>query len=140
MSARVAVALALAFTSWTALVEAATYYRWTDAQGVTHFTDKPPAAAEATAVEKFKAAAPTARAKKDMAQRNDASATTSGAAEQARAQRCQEQQSRLSTLQSNRIIQTPDTDGSMRTLSSAEIDDEIKFTKKSIELYCTYQQ
>ena len=139
MSARAALALALAFTSWTALVEAAAYYRWTDAQGVTHYTDKPPAAAEATAVEKLKSAAPT-RLKKDVAQRGEASAPTSGAAEQARAQRCQEQQSRLSTLQNNRVIQTPDTDGSMRTLSSAEIDDEIKFTKKSIELYCTYQQ
>lgn len=110
---------------------AAEYYRWTDANGVTHFTDKPPVGITAEKLKSNARATPPAPPAKPAAKESDS-------ARAERAERCDSERTRLATLQKNRTVQMRTATGELKRLSPEEHQEEIAFTQKSIEVYCNY--
>lgn len=111
---------------------AAEYYRWTDANGVTHFTDKPPVGVAAEKLKSNTRAAPPAPPPAKPAAKE-----TDGARAE-RAERCDSERTRLATLQKNRTVQMRTSTGELKRLSPEEHQEEIAFTQKAIEVYCNY--
>lgn len=100
------------------------YYRWTDSKGMTHYSDKPPQGIKAERV----------KTGKNTASKNDEPAPAQP--DPKTSERCQEERDRLTLLNSNRQIQMKMDDGSMRTLSAEEVQQERAFTEKAVSLYC----
>lgn len=112
-------------------VSAAELYRWTDARGVTHYTDKPPRGVNAERV-----------ATKRPATLGNPARDTEAAEEEAPnpdAERCKAEQDRLSILQSNKRVQMENRDGTVRELSDAEIQQEIEFSQRAVDRFCKPQ-
>lgn len=106
---------------------AADFYRWTDDQGVTHFSDKPPKGVNAEKVKGKKTRIPTAE---EEVVAEDAQASDPDA------ERCKAERERLAVLQSNRRIQMEDKDGKVRELTVKEIEEEIAFSQRAVERFC----
>ncbi len=100
------------------------YYRWTDSKGMTHYSDKPPQGVKAERVKTGKSV---------MSQSDEAAPAQPDAKT---AERCKEERDRLTLLSSQRQIQMKMDDGSMRTLSVDEVQQERAFTEKAVSLYC----
>lgn len=129
---------------------AAEYYRWTDANGVVHMSDKRPETAE---VEVLKPKPPTPQTfAQQEAKRVEAQARVE-AQEQAEAEaeanaplavdpsaprelRCQQERERLSILSENEVVHMQDANGNLKTLNNSEIQREIAVTEKAIAALC----
>lgn len=116
-----------ALLACTCGAQAADFYRWTDAQGITHYSDKPPQGVNAEKVKGKK--------------RRASDAAEEVAAEEAQAsdpdaERCQSERERLALLQSNRRIQMEDKEGKVRELTAKEIEEEIAFSKSAVDRFC----
>lgn len=142
---------ALCAASLSLSVDAAEIYRWTDANGVVHMSDKRPATA--TEVEVIEPRAPVprtfaqqaaveekAKADSEEAERAEleAQANTPPAAEPKASPelRCQQERERLSILQENEVVHMQDANGNLKTLTNAEIQQEIAVTEKAIAALC----
>lgn len=101
------------------------YYRWTDADGNLHYTDKPPMGKKA---EKLTATHKTPETL-DEAESNTAPSLKNK-------ELCKKEKTRLNTLQNSPRIQMIDQDGSKRYLSTDEIQQEIKKSQKAIATFC----
>lgn len=129
---------------------AAEYYRWTDANGVVHMSDKRPETAE---VEVLKPKPPTPRtfaqqeAKLQQEQENaeaqrqaeaEAEANAPAAVDPSapRELRCQQERERLSILSENEVVHMQDANGNLKTLDNSEIQREIAVTEKAIAALC----
>ena len=115
-------------------------YRWTDANGVVHFSQLPPPGKQATAVNDQPietlsgAAAPPPAA----AAGAPAPADTRPAAAPAKAspQACREAQKNLAVLQSGRRIKEVLPNGATHWLTPAERDSRLKQTRDFIQQHC----
>lgn len=118
------------------------YYRWTDENGVQHFTDKPPSSANAERVQA--GSRPPPMLLQDQADQAASSASAQAAqvaadaavAAQKDETRCQQERERLAVLQENQDIRMRDDEGNLRSLSSAEIQAEIEHSREAIEYFC----
>lgn len=122
----------LCLCALAASTSAAEYYRWTDANGVTHYTDKPPVGVNAEKLKSNARSAPPAPPQ--------AGAQESDGARAERAARCQTERERLETLKKNRSVQIRQASGELKSLSPQEHQEEIAFTEKAIEVYCNYMK
>lgn len=112
---------------------AADLYRWTDARGVVHYTDKPPRGVNAEKLSVNKT--PTlSNPREELAEGESEAAADPDAA------RCQAERDRLAILQNNSRIQMENRDGTVRELSDAEIQQEREFSQRAIERFCKTQQ
>lgn len=116
------------------------YYRWTDANGVQHFTDKPPSGTKAERVSSGTRPPPAlleeqeARAKEREKQAKEQAAKATRTEQNA--ERCQVERERLVTLQSNRQIRMRDDQGNLRDLTPADLEAEIAQTQRAISELC----
>lgn len=122
-------AAALILFNTTSLAGA--YYKWTDENGVTHYTDKPPKDIKANKIDNTKVTPKTHQ----QAAEEKAAAKDAAALKKIKAN-CQKAKQRLSTLQSNTTIQTRAADGTLRTLSAEEITEQIRFAKDNVKQVC----
>lgn len=113
---------------------AADLYRWTDARGVVHYTDKPPHGVNA---EKL-SVSNTPTLANPRADRVEGAATD--AAANPDAARCQAERDRLAVLQKNSRVQMENRDGTVRELSEAEIQQEREFSQRAVERFCKPQE
>lgn len=112
-------------------VSAAELYRWTDARGVVHYTDKPPRGVNAERVSN--------KPVFNLANPRPEETTTSDQPANPDAERCQAERNRLSILQSNKRVQMENRDGTVRELSDSEIQQEIEFSQRAVERFCNPQ-
>lgn len=130
------------------------FYKWTDAQGVTHYTqDPPPSTAKGTAEVKVQTRAPSgteaaiqnlqkqreaatkamAEGKKDKEQENAAPAKADKAQY---AERCKKLKSDLETMESHgRVTETNDK-GEKRVLPDEEKTKRMDETRRQIKAFC----
>lgn len=106
---------------------AAVLYQWTDEQGVVHFTDKPPQGKNAT---KMRVKGPATSGTEEQA------ATDEGAKPDPNAERCETERKRLQVLQSNMTVRMRNDDGSMRKLTTEEMQEEMAFSEAAIKRFC----
>ncbi len=109
--------------------QAADFYKWTDANGTTHFTDKPPSGVEA---EKLSLQPPAAPAALDASVGDD----QPEGRRQPDEERCELERERLATLESSWEIRMRDDSGAMRVLSTEEVKQEIALSQAAVARYC----
>lgn len=134
----------------TAMANKNNVYRWTDAQGRVHYSDKPPANGDFDRVNVR--AGPTAQDSEAEAGTDTATTATNtadtkaadnAAAEAARnaeneairAERCKTAQRNLAALRSDLEVEA-DFDGERRSLTAAERQAQIERNQQSVELNC----
>ena len=144
---RVMILLALACTAASALAaDKQQVYKWTDANGVVHFSDAPPpkdtqnvqsmrlvggtTATASSTEDEGKAAA--ADASKTVA-----SAPPPPAAEDARAKECEQAQRNLKVLQSDLPVSELGADGKVKPIEDKERAARIAGVQDRIAQYCT---
>lgn len=139
-----AVALLLTVAAGAAQAE---IYKWTDKQGVQHYSEQPPASSN---YEKVKpnyapAATPPATQPKDQPQSDPKKTDPERAlqeqkykeeAARVRQQNCETVQQRLADLESSPRITIKDTDGTLKRLSDDERQAKITDTQELIKKYC----
>lgn len=109
------------------VANAADLYRWTDAQGVAHFSDKPPKGVNAEKI-KTKTRRPPPVEEDVAAEETQASNPD--------AERCKAEQERLSLLRNNSRVQMQDQDGKLRELTAKEIAEEMDFSQRAVARFC----
>lgn len=148
-----ALALAAALASTPAL--AAKVYSWVDAQGKTHFGDKPPKDAQARQVkvsdttssdaddelkrlEERRAAAAAERAR----EKGDEKAPDVGSADdRERMQKlCEQHRKNLDALKSGKRVQTKDEKGNPRYLTDQEMQERTAFTQGEVDRCGQFQR
>lgn len=124
----------------SAAADAREYYRWTDQNGVQHFTDKPPSGVSAERVSSGTRPPPALLEEQEARAREQAKAAEEQAAQATRieqnAERCQVERERLVALQSNRQVRMRDDQGNLRDLSPADIEAEVAHTQRAINQFC----
>lgn len=100
-------------------------YKWTDADGTTHFSSSPPEGAEAQEVKLPKAPPPPP----PPAEPDDGPAAQRAAA-------CEMAKQNLDTLRNNATVETQQEDGSRRTLSMEEREVMRAAEEKRVEMFC----
>ncbi len=139
-----AVALLLTVAGGTVQAE---IYKWTDKQGVQHYSEQPPASSNYEKVKPSYAPAvvPPAAQPKDQSQ-GDPKKTDPDRAQQeqkykeeaarVRQQNCETVQQRLADLESSPRITIKDTDGTLKRLSDDEREAKITDAQELIKKYC----
>lgn len=146
-------ALSLAGTA-----HAAQFYKWTDAQGVTHYSAEPPpkSASNASSVKvKTRLPADSAAASENLQkQRDGAKAATEKTADKAKtpspesasadkgsaperyAERCKGLQGDLTTMEEHARISVTDEKGEVRSLTEEEKQQRMDDTRRQIKAFC----
>jgi hypothetical protein len=137
----------LAHPAWAA----EQFYKWTDEQGVTHYSaDPPPKSATSTSEVKVSTRlpsdgedAPPAAPKQDAPDRKDGDKKAADADKPATgkvppqyAERCKTLQSNLQTMQEHGRVKTTDDKGEVRVLSDEEKQKELDDTQRQIKAFC----
>ncbi|MDQ8038379.1 MAG: DUF4124 domain-containing protein [Pedobacter sp.] len=143
----------------TGTVEAAQFYKWTDEQGVTHYTESPPPASAGKASEvkvrtklpsgareaaenSKKAATPEAGKGKAADKKDDkAAAPAKNTAENKEtpeqyAEKCKTLKANLDAMQSHGRVRETDAEGNVRALSDEEKQKRMDETQREIKAYC----
>ncbi len=120
---------------------AATYYRWVDDEGITHYTSTPPSGIAAEKVTSASSRGPTPQATTDETDDNGAANQNEPqqAAEPASLKdpvRCEEAKKRLNTLNTGGRIRMATEDGSFRYLTPQDIQEEISASQQAIDESC----
>ena len=118
--------LALAAAPALAQQSAAEVYQWKDANGVTHYSQTPPASGsyEQRVITSSGAAAPVA-----------ASASTAATAENPQ---CAAARANIATLQAEGDVQMDqDGDGQLRVLSAEQRASQLELAQAAVKAYCT---
>lgn len=108
-------------------------YKWTDENGVLHYTDKRPTGVEAETITKKTRRRVQEEAEQEAAQQEQQAAATS---KKANAERCKTEQDRLKTLNSSKSIRMKMEDGTVKILSPEDIAQEVAFARKAIDYFC----
>lgn len=122
-------------------------YRWKDADGITHYSDEPPAEGSAEEMEVNVpppvAAPPASEADEEAEAQRESEAADAEAAERLAAenqQACEDAQRNLATLQANpEVSMDTDADGEPEILTPEQRDAQIAANRAAIESYCTRQ-
>ena len=120
-------------------VDAATYYRWVDEAGVTHYTSTPPRGIPSEKVTSAtRSPSPPAP---DTAKTEDKESQATPSPQQQAAslkdpERCSEAKKRLETLQSGSRIRMATEDGGFRYLNKENIADETERAKQAADESC----
>lgn len=117
-----AAALAVALVSTSADAQSSRVYRWTDAQGVTHYSDSPPADGGFQEV--------GVRTAQPIEQQAEAEAADSVNPECARARE------NLEKLSGDGEFQMLDEDGNPFPLTPAQVETQRRLAQAAIEAYC----
>lgn len=128
---RAAAALVALVLLQAAPSHAAELYRWTDAQGTVHYTDKPPRGVEAEKLNKGRTptlSAPTT---------TPAEPAVVSEEQKRREDRCRLERERLNTLLNSREIRMKDQDGGLRVLSAEEVQHEIELSNSAVGRFCS---
>lgn len=149
--------LALALAASTA--EAAKFYKWTDADGVTHYSADPPAEGAGKASEirvKSRPAADTPAAATPAAggdapgtatagqgkadagkdKKKDEAPKATGKEPAQYAEKCKQLRQDLQTIQDHERIKTRDANGEVKVLSDDEKNARLDATQREIKAYC----
>jgi hypothetical protein len=133
--------LALALLAVAGSASAQQYYKWKDANGVTHYTKTPPP--EGTPADRVavRAAAPAPDPGTTAAEpKADAGAGMSGAALQQRSAACQTAQANLDTLQNNPFVSIDkDGDGKPELLTVEEHEAQLRIAREQVRTLCPAQ-
>ena len=132
-------ALALALLAIAGPASAQQFYKWKDADGVTHYTRTPPP--EGTQADRVavNAAAPTP-APAAAAEPGAAGAGMSASATQQRSTACQTAQANLDTLQNNPFVSIDkDGDGKPELLTVEEHDAQLAIAREQVRTLCPAQ-
>jgi hypothetical protein len=128
--------LVTALLAATPGVAAEKYYKWVDAQGITHYSSRPPHNQDATTVR-------TTNLKPDAAPATPAGDTVAAAPDAAPAavpekspERCDIGRNNLRTINENPRVRTKTDDGSFRYLEPAEIEEQRQRAEKEIAENC----
>lgn len=116
------------------------YYKWKDADGVTHYTKTPPP--EGTQADRVavNAAAPTPDPATAAQPAADAGAGMSGTATQQRSAACQTAQANLDTLQNNPFVSIDkDGDGKPELLTVEEHNAQLAIAREQVRTLCPAQ-
>lgn len=149
----------------TAPAEAAKFYKWTDAQGVTHYSaDPPPASANkasevrvrsrqadeaeadqaeaagdgaqpAAAGKSAAAAKPAAAAKETAGEAKDKNETAAKAPEQY-AEKCKQFRSNLQSMEEHARVKETDAKGEVKVLTDEEKNARLDVTRRQIKAFC----
>ncbi len=122
-------------------------YKWTDKQGVQHYSEQPPASSKYETIKPSyaPAATPPAAQPKDQPQSDAKKADLERAlqeqkykeeAARVRQQNCETVQQRLADLESSPRITIKDTDGTLKRLSDDEREVKITDAQELIKKYC----
>lgn len=141
-------------------VEAAQFYKWTDEQGATHYSEEPPPASAGKASEvkvrtklpsgareaaenSKKAATSEAGKGKPAADKKDEKATApaKSSAESKEppeqyAEKCKTLKSNLEAMQSHGRVRETDAEGNVRALTEEEKQKRMDETQREIKAYC----
>lgn len=139
MGSRILIALCLAGIGLAA--SAATYYRWVDDEGITHYTSTPPSGVAAEKVTSASSRSPTAPAETDKTDANGAAnqgepQQTAQPASLKDPERCAQARKRMETLNTGGRIRMATDDGSFRYLSPEDIQEEISASQQAIDESC----
>lgn len=134
--------------------QAAQFYKWTDEQGATHYTETPPPASAGKASEvkvrtklpsgaqaaqpkdaAEKAAKPAAGKKDEKAPAAAKTGDKSQAPEQY-AEKCKTLKSNLDAMQSHGRVRETDAEGNVRALTDEEKQQRMDETQREIKAYC----
>ncbi|HEX4869740.1 MAG TPA: DUF4124 domain-containing protein [Moraxellaceae bacterium] len=151
--------LTLALAASTA--EAAKFYKWTDADGVTHYSADPPAegagkaseirvksrpatdntpaaATPAAGAAAGGAAASTGKDKADAGKdkKKDEATKATGKEPAQYAEKCKQLRQDLQTIQEHERIKTRDANGEVKVLSDDEKNARLDATQREIRAYC----
>lgn len=128
------IALILA-ASWLTGADATEVYRWSDENGVTQYSDTPPANTkyERMSVRSATTQTQTSQDGDDMDSR--AGDTVQTEADAARAQRCAVAKQNLQTLASG-FAQITGEDGELRALTAEELEAQIKGNESVVDNEC----
>lgn len=117
-------------------------YKWTDANGVTHYADAPPQGNKGKVDRVMLRGGVTSSApaepapKVDTSAKDDASGTAQDSPE-ARARICREARANMELLQSNYKVSMPTgNDGKPQTLSDEQRAKELEKTSNQVSFYC----
>jgi hypothetical protein len=130
-----AVLLALALLTATGAAHAQQYYKWKDADGVTHYSKTPPP--EGTQADRMavKADAPTPVT--PPAAEAGAAATPPGTVAQRRSAGCETARSNLSTLENNTYVSIDkDGDGKPELLTVQEHQAQVDRAREQVRALC----
>ena len=140
LCSRIVITVCLFLVSASAL--AGSYYRWVDAEGITHYGETPPKGVDAVLVSTYgdTSSAP-AQASSGPSESNPAPAVDSEQQRKLQAQRqeeCALERDRLNTLRtSGTRIRMAQPDGSSRYLTPEEIQSEIRQSEEFITQACS---
>lgn len=118
------------------------FFQWTDEDGTTHFSDKPPQGVEAKMIGKKRRNWRTQTEEDDSAPEGtdegeaDDQAQSDTPLAQKDPERCKIERDRLRVLQENTRIRMQSEDGSTRLLSPEEVQNEIEMTRKAVDYFC----
>jgi hypothetical protein len=133
--------IALALLAVAGGASAQQYYKWKDANGVTHYTKTPPP--EGTQADRVavNAAAPTPDpAAAGTAPKADAGTGMSSTAAQQRSAACQTAQANLDTLQNNPFVSIDkDGDGKPELLTVEEHNAQLAIAREQVRTLCPAQ-
>ena len=128
------IALILA-ASWLTGANATEVYRWSDENGVTQYSDTPPANAKYERMSVRSGAAQTNRAQENEDTDSRAGDAVQTEADAARAQRCAVAKQNLQTLASG-FAQITGEDGELRALTAEELEAQIKGNQSVVDNEC----
>lgn len=116
------------------------FYRWKDAEGVTHYSEKPPRDASATKVRatntKMPADGYSPSSPKPTEKAQESTAAASANDKERNAQRCEAAQKNAKTLQEKNRIRIKDDNGEYRYLDQNEIAEKLKMARQIIDEEC----
>ncbi|HEX6590362.1 MAG TPA: DUF4124 domain-containing protein [Moraxellaceae bacterium] len=133
--------------------QAAQFYKWTDEQGVTHYSADPPpksvgnassvkvktrlpADSEAAVDNLEKQRADSKKADKAAPKKDDAAAPAAKPATERYADKCKNLQSDLKTMEEHARINVTDEKGEVRTLTEEEKQQRVDDTKRQVKAFC----
>jgi len=120
---------------------AATYYRWVDDEGITHYTAAPPQGIKSEKVTSYNhgstpAPEPKPSEETDAVAKESAESQSAPPVSLKDPERCARAKQRINTLQSNNRIRMRSDDGEYHFLSQEEIQEELAKSQQAIEQSC----
>ena len=119
-----------------AAAAAETLYKWTDAEGITHYSDSPPpedSDFEAREIRVDPAPPPIAEAPEAAA-----TASTDAQATPTASENCTRVRANVETLERSEVVRMDlDGDGTSEALTDAQREQQLEIAQRQVEVYCT---
>lgn len=117
-------------------VAAEKYYKWVDAQGITHYSSRPPHNQDATTVRTTNLKPDTPPASDPAPASDPLAAAPAATVPEKSPERCTIGRNNLRTINENPRVRTKTDDGSFRYLEPAEIEAQRQRAEKEIAENC----